>query len=139
MDTTILVEKHIQNGETLLVELFKKSWKITVAFWNRNELSNQWKLYLSIPTLRSEGSRSIYLQLTKMIGQIQPALSIDVDDIVLIHSNEPAVKELRNKLTHNAAKYENTKSIHLNGDQKISGESIGYMLQNIKRNKYQNI
>jgi len=132
MDTTILVDKHIKDGEQLLTYLFKYKWKINIAFWNKDEYSNEWKLYLGIP-LKEEGSRSIYLRLTKRIMQIQPKLSIDIDDTVLIDSKDPVVKEVKRKLAADIFTEETIRTLFIKGSDKINGEAICYVIQKIKK------
>ena len=133
MDTTILVERHISDGVQLLKELFKNKWKVSACFWNKNEFSDEWKLYMAIPVLRKEGARSIYLRLTKRIMRMHPYLSTDIDDIVLLNSNDLVVKEVRDRPRDINQHDLLTKSIYLRGNSQINGESICYILENIKR------
>ena len=114
--------------------MLKYGWKVNVAFWNRNEFSNDWKLYIGIPVLKTEGSRTIYLRLTKRIMEIQPKLSIDIDDIVLISSYDSIAKEIRKKLVPQTSIDGQTKTLYLEGNERINGEAICYKIQKMKKN-----
>ncbi len=138
MDTSILVEELVDEGKNLLKYLFEYEWKIAAAFWNLDKDSNQWKLYLSIPLLKTEGARSIYLRLTKRIAIISPPISIDVDDIRLISSDNDVVKGIKSILKdENSIGY--TKNLFLSGDSNLYGQAICYRLNQIKKIKIEAI
>ena len=71
--------------------------------------------------------------MTNRIMQIQPKVSLDIDDIVLIQSRDRSAIEIRNKLAHDSFLNGTTITIHIKGNDSISGEIICYNLQRIQR------
>jgi hypothetical protein len=132
MDTSVLVDQHIDDGIILLKELFRRHWRISAAFWNQDKQSYEWKLYLSLSHLRQAGSRSIYLQLTKAIKDVEPTLGLDVDDIKLLESTHGVVKAIK-LILEDADRHSGfTTIINLGGDPHIIGKTICYYLNEIK-------
>ena len=138
MDTTILVEKHILDGKFLLENLFKRKWKVIAAFWNQDQDSLEWKLFMSVPLIKKEGTRAIYLRLTNAIREITPRLAIDVDDIKLIDSKSNVVQKVKSFTAKDNLETSFTKNLYLSEESDVYGQTICYIPKNIKGKKNKN-
>lgn len=92
MDTEILVESRIEDGELLIHQLIREQFGVEVAFWAKRNEDSLWQLWIASPSIEStnlgESLGRVYASLTKI-----PACSVLPTEINLLTGTDPIARE----------------------------------------------
>jgi hypothetical protein len=99
MATAILVDELDQNAVNLIKVLNKENFVFTIAALMRNEDSEDWRLVLGIPEIRTKGSRDSLTQINNIIEE--NSLKISLYDIILVDDQDSLFNLLRSKVKAN--------------------------------------
>jgi hypothetical protein len=100
MDTEVLVDDQIDDGQLLVEQLIKDNFNVSVAFWVKTNEDAAWQLYLAFPEGASDKSTEAYRKVYYSLDSISP-VSISNSDISIINDNNPiaqAAIEQRDRL-----------------------------------------
>jgi len=92
MDTTILVEDHIDAGAELLTRLIDGGFDLLAAFWIKPEGVTYWDLYIVSPTATGGGFGAAFSSVSLTLDQI-PGTPIGLSQIRLVDPAKPIAKE----------------------------------------------
>lgn len=88
MDTDVLVENKIEDGESLIRQLIREQFGVEVAFWVKTSEEGLWQLWIASPAVDprnlGEALGNVYAALTKI-----PECSIRPSEINLISDTDP--------------------------------------------------
>ncbi|MBY0526263.1 MAG: hypothetical protein K2R98_22915 [Gemmataceae bacterium] len=88
MDTDLLVDDRIEDGEKLIRQLIRDQFEVGVAFWVKVNEDGLWYLYIASSSVDAmkmgEALHKVYAALNKI-----PACSITPMDITLLTSTDP--------------------------------------------------
>jgi hypothetical protein len=92
MDTEVLVESRIEDGELLIRQLIREQFGVEVAFWARRNEDSLWQLWIASssidPMSLGESLGKVYASLAKI-----PACSVLPTEIKLITGTDPIARE----------------------------------------------
>ena len=92
MATELLVGPPIADGESLITELVREGFDITVAFWVRKQEYSLWELYLGSASVSQDKRGEEYHRVFNCLGRI-PATELTPSDIRLVHASDPIVRD----------------------------------------------
>jgi len=95
MYTQTLVDKLIQDGERLLVEMENADLDPTAVFWFFNPELETWKLVVSFPAYDGISTQEAYREMQHLRSRPQPEIAIPLNDIALQSSHSPLVGAVR--------------------------------------------
>lgn len=96
MDTRTLVREDIKLGKELIKHLDDKGLDIKIAFWFLEEEIDRWYLYISTPSVESEGSREVYRSILEAMQDIKT--EIRINDIKVISYNSTMAETFKKTL-----------------------------------------
>jgi hypothetical protein len=112
MDQITLVDRRIDDGQKLILQLARDGVDVLVAFWLRPSEDGWWHLYVASKLVDREGPRAGYRKVQASLQHL-PGLSISLGDIKVIEATAP--------LTHDVLKirkwYTGTTPIRFGGAQ----------------------
>ncbi|MCI0620310.1 MAG: hypothetical protein L0387_01315 [Acidobacteria bacterium] len=92
MDTDVLVENKIVDGESLIRQLIREQFGVEVAFWVKTSEAGLWQLWIASPAVDprnlGEALRKVYAALTKI-----PDCSVSPSEIKLLIDTDPIARE----------------------------------------------
>lgn len=92
MDTELLVDNRIEDGQKLVAELVLVGFDISVAFWVKTSEEGLWFLYIGSasvePSKIGDAYRTVYACLSKI-----PDSWVSVSEVRLIQANNPIAKD----------------------------------------------
>jgi hypothetical protein len=92
MDTDVLVENKIDDGESLIRQLIREQFGVEVAFWVKISEEGLWQLWIASPAVDpgnlGEALRKVYAALTNM-----PDCSVSASEIKLLIDTDPIARE----------------------------------------------
>ena len=88
MDTEILVDTTIEDGQRLLDQLARDDLDVTVAFWAKRGEDYPWELYLAVPGLNAARSSGLYGPVYGAVDKIGES-GLSISDIRLIDADDP--------------------------------------------------
>src|SRR5262245_54946865 len=91
MDTDLLVENQIEDGQRLLNQLIRDQFEVAVAFWLQLTEEGLWQLWIassSVDADRGGAYRRVYATLSKI-----PQCRIAPSDITLLHPASPIARD----------------------------------------------
>jgi hypothetical protein len=91
MDTEVLVENRIVDGQKLIRELIRSGFDVSVAFWVRLSESEIWVLYIGSKSLSPDRLGDAYGPLYSCLNRI-PNVTITLSDIHVIPVSSPVAK-----------------------------------------------
>jgi hypothetical protein len=100
MDTELLVDGQIADGQLLVEQLVKDNFEVSAAFWVKLNDDSLWQLYIASPEVDEHKSTNAYRKVYSSLSNLSLA-SISNLDINVISDNNPtarAVIELRDRL-----------------------------------------
>jgi hypothetical protein len=109
VDTEILVESRIVDGQKLIRELSRSGFEVSVAFWVRLSESEVWILYIGSRSVSPDKPGEEYATLYTCLNRI-PEVSIGLSEIYVIPFSDPiaraaiAIRDCNRK--RNPARYE---------------------------------
>ncbi|MFC1662107.1 hypothetical protein ACFL3S_11770 [Gemmatimonadota bacterium] len=92
MARNTLVETHINAATELLETLDNEGLRVGTAFWQFDEESDDWYLFLSTPLLASTGKREFYERIDEILTRLDSPL--DLMRIKLLDESKPLVREI---------------------------------------------
>ena len=70
MDTELLVESRIEDGQRLIDQLIRDEIEVSVGFWGRLSEEGLWQLYIASPSIHAEklgeALHKVYASLNKL-------------------------------------------------------------------------
>jgi len=91
MDTDVLVENKIADGERLIGDLIREQFGVDVAFWVRTSAEGLWQLWIASPAVDpgdlGEALRRVYAALAKI-----PDGSVSPSEITLLTDTDPIAR-----------------------------------------------
>jgi hypothetical protein len=92
MDTELLVESQIDEGQGLVDQLIRDNFDISVAFWVKTSEEGMWHFYIASPSvdegLLGEAYRKVYASLGKI-----PNSWVSPSDIKLVNDMNPIARD----------------------------------------------
>ena len=91
----------ISAGERLARYLINTDIPIDALLWLYVPESNAWRFIVASPEVKINGPKSVYQKIRSTIEQMPPSDEAGVawDDIVVVDSNDPLIKLLRQAIT----------------------------------------
>jgi hypothetical protein len=84
MDTELLVESHIDDGQRLVEQLVRDDFEISVAFWVKTSEEGLWHLYIASPSVDEDKLGEAYRKLYASLAKISDS-TVSPSDIKLIN------------------------------------------------------
>jgi hypothetical protein len=100
MDTELLVDDQIADGKSLIEQLIKDNFNVSVAFWIKATDDGSWQLHIASPDVNEEKPSEAYQKVYNSLDAISSG-TISALDINLINSENPNAKgaiEHRNRV-----------------------------------------
>jgi hypothetical protein len=94
VDTTVLVEKLIEDGQKLLDRLPQEGFDVTAGFWLRPVERDRWLFYIASPLVEREGLTPAYRRLHTIIRQMPQTFWIDPLEVKLIGETDPITRDV---------------------------------------------
>jgi len=91
MDTEILVENRIVDGQKLIRELSRSGFDVSVAFWVRLSESDVWILYIGSRSISPDKPGEEYTILYSCLNHV-PDVSIGLSEIYVIPFSDPIAR-----------------------------------------------
>jgi hypothetical protein len=92
-----LTDGMINSGKKLLSILDKRNFSVNCAFWILTSDAPAWRLILAMPGLQSEGPKSVYMKLQKILNkELFEALTLN--EISVLDINDPFIQLFRKAL-----------------------------------------
>jgi hypothetical protein len=91
MDTELLVDNQIADGQALIEQLIKDSFRVSVAFWVKATVEGSWQLYIASPDVDSTKPNEAYQKVYYSLDSISDS-TITTSDINLLSSESPAAR-----------------------------------------------
>jgi hypothetical protein len=88
MDYELLVEPHIEDGKSLIAELSRAGFDVSVAVWVKASEDGHWSLYIGSKSVGSLPLADAYRAVYSAWRDI-PSPSIDFSDIKLVEPSDP--------------------------------------------------
>ena len=99
MDTDLLVDDRIDDGQRLIDQLTREEFEVLAAFWIRASEDGLWQLYIASPSIDPEKLGEAYRQVYAALRKLEPS-SVSPSDLDLINGANPvarAVIEVRDR------------------------------------------
>jgi hypothetical protein len=93
MDQITLVDRQIEDGQKLLLQLARDGLDVTAAFWLRPSDENWWHLYIASKQVDEQGPTAAYRKVQMSLHRL-PGLSISLADIKLIETRDPLTHDI---------------------------------------------
>ena len=93
MDQVSLVDRRIDDGQRLALELVRDKFDVTAAFWVKTSESGWWYLYIASRVVDKEGPASAYRRLQKTLGRL-PGTTISLTDVKVIGASNPTTRDV---------------------------------------------
>jgi hypothetical protein len=88
MDQVTLVERRVDDGQALILQLGRDGFPVTVALWLRPSDENWWHLYIAAKLLSEQGPTAAYRKVQAALRQL-PGTSVSLADVKLIEPSNP--------------------------------------------------
>ncbi len=99
MDTELLVENELEEGQLLIDQLLRDGFDVSVAFWAKTSDDGVWRLFIGSPAAETSEVSFAYQRAYSSLDAI-PASTIEPSTITLLHHTGPiaqAALELRDR------------------------------------------
>ncbi len=96
MDTTVLVDKKIEEGKKLIQKLDEQGDKYPIALWINLPERNDWSLLFGVPNLNSTGAKEIFKYIHGLINKNN--IEITLNDISLVDTTNEICKSIKRML-----------------------------------------
>ncbi|HWY88832.1 MAG TPA: hypothetical protein VNX28_19120 [Gemmataceae bacterium] len=91
MDTEMLVDKRIYDGERLIKALAEKGVDVGIAFWLKMSDDGKWVLFLALPSVGAKGLAAAYSDVYKVLAAME-GIWIEMADIKVLALDDPVAK-----------------------------------------------
>jgi len=95
MDTTILVDKDVEDGRKLIEALDKSMFNLIGALWFYVTDSREWRLLLVSPLVDTAGPRSCYKVIQSVIENMPQDFGISLTRISVLSPRDNLIKLLK--------------------------------------------
>lgn len=95
MDKSALVEKHIEEGERVILGLGDAGFQVDAALWFYLSDSEEWRLLLASPFVEKEGPKKAYSFIQSVLEQLSPPSEISLKDISVLSPSHHLIHLLR--------------------------------------------
>jgi hypothetical protein len=92
MDTELLVDNRVDDGQKLLTELVRNGFDVSVAFWAKTSEEGLWQLYIGSTRVQAETLGDAYRTVYTCLSRI-PDPSVSLSQIKLVHATNPAAMD----------------------------------------------
>ncbi len=92
MDSELLVEQQILDGERLVVQLARDGFDVAVAFWARTSEEGRWYLYVGSNSVDPARIGDAYGKLYASLRRL-PGLVLDMSQVKLVGTSSPVVRD----------------------------------------------
>lgn len=92
MDTELLVDNRVDDGQKLVWNLAKLSFDVSVAFWVKTSEEGLWFLYIGSASLEPSKIADAYRTLYSCLKQI-PGTSLSISELKLIQVGNPIAQD----------------------------------------------
>jgi hypothetical protein len=93
MDQISLVDRRIDDGQKLVLQLARDDFKVTAAFWLKPSEDNWWNLYIATKAVDENGPAMAYRALQKSQQQLI-GTTISLVDVKLIGASNPITRDV---------------------------------------------
>jgi hypothetical protein len=93
MDQISLVDRRIDDGQELLLQLAQDGFEVTAAFWLKTAEENWWHLYLASKRVDQDGPAEAYRALQTSLRRL-PGTTISLADVKLISASHPLARDV---------------------------------------------
>ena len=92
MDTELLVENKIEDGDALIRQLIRDQFEVRVAFWVKRTEEGLWYLYIASSSVSAEKLNEAYRNVYAALSKI-PECSVSPSEIKIITATDPIARE----------------------------------------------
>ena len=92
MDTELLVDNKIEDGDMLIRQLIRDQFNVTLAFWVQRTEGGLWYFYIATSTVSAEKINEAYRQVFAALALI-PECSVSPVEIKIITINDPIARD----------------------------------------------
>jgi len=92
MDTELLVEDRIADGEKFIAELIRDGFDVTVALWAKTSEEGLWFLYVGSSSVQAGNIGVSYRRAYECLSRV-PSASIRLSEIKLVAATNPIAEE----------------------------------------------
>ncbi len=114
MYKTILVKDLIEDGDRLLLELDRRHFPITAAFWYDSPDRLAWNLYIVSELADAPGPLEAYMRIQQVMSGLK-GVSLSLDDIVILSPHSTAFRDLRRTIEGVSQMSASGKKVRLEG------------------------
>ncbi len=125
MGQELLVERHLDDGEQLLMQLQQDGYPYSAAAWFHEDNSEQWYFYIVTELVDSEGKQEAYSRLNVERAKL-PNLSLDLFDFRVFSPTSRVGLGLKPYVAHLGLAPVLTHFRHIDFDRGLSGEAWVY-------------
>src|SRR5947209_11512880 len=94
MDTELLVDSLIDDGQKLVEEVSQCGLPVTAAFWLEASEDDRWYFYIVSPVVDDEGLAQAYRRLHPLVRRVRQPSGIDPLEIKLIGPSNPIAQDV---------------------------------------------
>lgn len=91
MDTELLVEDQIDDGQMLIEQLVKHGFEVSAAFWVKRSGDAPWRFFIASPLADTEKQGNVYHRVYTALDEIS-SLTVTPSDINLIGDSNPIAR-----------------------------------------------
>src|SRR6266545_1064572 len=92
MDTELLVDSQIDDGQRLVQQLVLDGFEVTVSFWVKTSEEGLWHLYIASPSVDEEKLGDAYRKVYASLSRI-PGSWVSPSDIKLVNDKNLIAKD----------------------------------------------
>jgi hypothetical protein len=100
MATTALVDRDLDVGRRILKALAWADIKVNIAFWAHTPQIGEWQLFIATPLVDSEGHRSAYERVLRILHDAGMDAELPWRRIFLRSPKDPALKSLEDRTSY---------------------------------------
>jgi hypothetical protein len=93
MDQSALVDRTIDDGQKLVLQLARDGFDLTAAFWLKTTEDNWWHLYVASKVVDETGPAGAYRAVQVSLQRL-PGTTISLGDVKLIGAGHPLAREV---------------------------------------------
>jgi hypothetical protein len=91
MDYELLVDESIEDGKSIVAELVRDGFDVTVAFWLKTGDEGLWFLYIGSTSVRAMSLADAYRVVYNVVRRI-PNVRVSISDIKIVDADNPVAK-----------------------------------------------
>ena|SRR5579862_256657 len=95
MDKTILVEKDLLAGKTLIDALDRSGFDVQSALWLLEQPQDVWRLYIASEVVHKQGLLTAYSRLLQVLRTLDIADVLSLDDISIVSPKDDVIQTFK--------------------------------------------